>query len=884
MNLTDLGTFTDPGFGDGFTVAASIDWGDKSSATGSVNITTVREPTVATSGTIGGGSHAYNADGEYTVTVTVTDSDGGTDTESFEVYYRAPAAPTNVQATKPSVASNTTVDLSWQESSSDQTGFEIEKKSTDDTDFEFAGWAAANATSYSVTGLTAGTSYSFEVVAYNDVGPASSSPTASLTTNRNAPQAPTNLLADSVTSSTVHLTWTEDPSSEQAGFTVEESTDGMHFSDAVTIAGATSTSVTVNNLSPNTIYYFRVRAEGDGGVADSADSNVTEAETAPAAPAAPTDVTAIAEPGPPSDVRLVWNVMPALTVQPSGATLIQTDGGTGVTIADNSGTLPQVIAYAASTVGDDYTLSGDITFSTNSELGLLCRADAQAGTGYVLSFDPTTSEFKLVKLISATESENLACDTFSDTTIPTAASINQDISQGNPFEFTFEANGNALTGQLYDSQGILLDTIKAIDSSGSCYLSGSVGTWAAKKSGAIDGTWSSLHLSPSPLAATPMPTLAAWTSGDGDGGANMTFTQSPDGSQLYVEDGTPPSEVVGYADSGVGNDYFLSGNITFTDTTEATSPTTELGFVFRADVLGEDGYVLSLDPTTSTFKLALQTSTVSESGVTHNTDPLHSDVLLNSSSQRLVITPGETFKITLEVNGSSIEGKLYDAGNNLLDIIDFTDSTYSSGFIGTWALNHGGATEGTWSNMEIAVPAAGPDGYRIEQSSDGGQTFTEVATCSTPDVTVSNLAPDTQYCFQVVAYNSGGDSGVSNTATVTTTAATSVPADPTGLLASAVSSTEISLTWQDHSNNEAGFQIYQSLDGTSQGTLIATTLPNCTSWTVSGLSEDTYYYFRVYAYNNLGPSVHYTRSQHMHPRRFYASSSDSRHSIAGYGG
>jgi hypothetical protein len=63
--------------------------------------------------------------------------------------------------------------------------------------------------------------------------------------------------------------------------------------------------------------------------------------------------------------------------------------------------------------------------------------------------------------------------------------------------------------------------------------------------------------------------------------------------------------------------------------------------------------------------------------------------------------------------------------------------------------------------MHLAALGTGPDGYRIEQSTDG-EVFTEVATAWGPDFTVGNLAPHTEYSFRVRAFNGAGDSEYSN--------------------------------------------------------------------------------------------------------------------------
>ncbi len=85
LALTDIGTFTDPGFGATEVSDYWIDWGDGTAIdTGTPTIDTIGEPGTPTAGSFDG-SHVYSDDGVYTVTVTVADKDGGTDTGTFVV-------------------------------------------------------------------------------------------------------------------------------------------------------------------------------------------------------------------------------------------------------------------------------------------------------------------------------------------------------------------------------------------------------------------------------------------------------------------------------------------------------------------------------------------------------------------------------------------------------------------------------------------------------------------------------------------------------------------------------------------------------------------------------------------------------------------------------
>jgi hypothetical protein len=87
--------------------------------------------------------------------------------------------------------------------------------------------------------------------------------------------------------------------------------------------------------------------------------------------------------------------------------------------------------------------------------------------------------------------------------------------------------------------------------------------------------------------------------------------------------------------------------------------------------------------------------------------------------------------------------------------------------------------------------------------------------------------------------------------TISATAPT-VPAAPSGLAVSAASSSQLNLTWTDVAS-ETSYKIQRSIDGVSF-TQIATTSAGVTSYSNTGLTASTKYYYRVIASNSVGDS------------------------------
>jgi hypothetical protein len=146
-------------------------------------------------------------------------------------------------------------------------------------------------------------------------------------------------------------------------------------------------------------------------------------------------------------------------------------------------------------------------------------------------------------------------------------------------------------------------------------------------------------------------------------------------------------------------------------------------------------------------------------------------------------------------------------------------------------------------------------GFSIERSPDGNTNWIEIKTVGADTITFQNmsLSSSTIYYYRVRAFNAQGNSNYSNIASATTFSDIPVPGAPTFLAADAESSSQITISWTDNSNNEEGFLIERSPDGLNWAE-IGNVGTNIYNYQNTGLSPSTTYYYRVRAYNAGGES------------------------------
>jgi hypothetical protein len=197
----------------------------------------------------------------------------------------APTAPANLTA----LPGSSTAGLNWvpvNNGGSPVTGYSIELFTAAAPRWTTIG--AAPSTSFTLTGLTSGTTYLVRVRAVSALGVSNPSSTVSFTTSAGVPDVPTVLTSSAVTSSSATLSWKPVSSTSPTtpvAYVVTYGIEGGTFYKAA----STTPSITLTPLSAGSKYIFSVHSQV--GEVVSAESTVSTFTTLSTAPGMPSSVT-----------------------------------------------------------------------------------------------------------------------------------------------------------------------------------------------------------------------------------------------------------------------------------------------------------------------------------------------------------------------------------------------------------------------------------------------------------------------------------------------------------------------------------------------------------------------------------------------------------------
>ncbi len=711
--------------------------------------------------------------------------------------------------------STTAINLAWIDNSASETGYQIESSLTSGSGFSTITTTAANATSYSVAGLASGTTYYFRVKSINATVSSIYSSEGSATTPLTAPTA---LSVITTTNSSIAVSWT-DNSTNETGFEVERSlTSGSGFALIATL-GVNNVSYSDAGLPEGSKYYYRVRAIA-AGIPSSGYSNEANSTTLLNPPSS---FTATA--GSTTVINLVWIDNSASETGYQVESSITS--GSGFSVITTTAANASSYAVTGLTAGTTYYFR---IKAVNSTLSSNYSAEANATTLVPLAV-PTS----VVATAVSTTGINLTWN--DNTSDETGFQIEQSLTSGSGFSIINTTAANSIS---YSVTSLSANTkyyfrIKAINANNSSPYSAEVNATTG------------LLTAPSALTATAVSTTSislTWTD-NSTNETGFTIERSLTSGTGFAVVVTTAANVVSYSNTGLtaGTKYYyrikaVNGSGTSVYTTEATATamlstptslvassasTTGINLTWLDNSANETGYQIEQSLTTATGFSVINTTTA------------------NAASYSVTgLTPGTKYFFRIKAvnaTGTSAYSAEANAVAQLMAPTNLIATTVSTGSISlAWTDNSSNET-----------------GFSIERSLSSGSGFAVVATTTANAVAYTNtgLTAGILYYYRVKAVNSGGISAYTSEANATTLLTT-----PNALVATSVSTTGINLTWADNSTNETGYQIEQSLTTGTGFSVINTTGPNATSYSVTGLTPGTRYFFRLKAINATSASAY----------------------------
>ena len=377
---------------------------------------------------------------------------------------------------------------------------------------------------------------------------------------------------------------------------------------------------------------------------------------------------------------------------------------------------------------------------------------------------------------------------------------------------------------------------------------------------------------PTGLAATASGTTAidlSWSAPASTGGSAITgykIEVSPDGTSgwtdqvadtsstatTYAHTGLTPGTTRHYRVSAINANGTGTASNVDSSTTGTTVPGAPTGLAATAS--GTTAINLSWSAPASTGGSAITgyKIEVSPGGTSGWTDQVADTSSTATTYAHTGLTPGDTrhYRVSaINANGTGTASNVDSAT---------TDATVPGAPTGLTAMASGTtAIDLSWS-APASTGGSAITGYKIESSSDGGSSWSDlVANTSNTTTTYARtgLTPGTTRHFRVSAINANGTGLPSNVDSATTDA--TAPGAPTGLTATASETTAIDLSWSAPASTGGsaitGYKIEVSPDGTSGWTdQVADTNSTATTYAHTGLTAGTTRHYRVSAINTQG--------------------------------
>ena len=211
--------------------------------------------------------------GPVSITLTVTDGIYVVP-QNFVIQVGQLLTPADLSANGISVSA---IALAWTDNNADETAYVLERRASSNAVWTILATLPAGSTSYTDTGLASGQAYSYRISASNQDGFSAPSAPVSATT-LSIPGAPWQLTAVAAATNRIQLAWT-DTASNESGFELQRKSGLVGSWSVVASLSANTQAYADTGLAANTLYIYRLRATNAAGA--SAFSGEASASTPP---------------------------------------------------------------------------------------------------------------------------------------------------------------------------------------------------------------------------------------------------------------------------------------------------------------------------------------------------------------------------------------------------------------------------------------------------------------------------------------------------------------------------------------------------------------------------------------------------------------------------
>ncbi len=737
----------------------------------------------------------------------------------------APAAPTNL-ATSVTTTTNSSFNPTWT-ASPGATKYFLDVSTVNN----FASFVGTynnldigSVTSYSVnSGLAANTLYYYKLRASNTNGTSPDSNIGSVTT---APPPPTVMAGSSVTDASFTANWSTSTAATKYFLDVSTVNNFSTFVNGYNnLDVGNVTSYAVNpvspNLSANSVYYVRVRANNVNGTSVSSGNGTVT--TAPAIPAT----------SPASNISQTSFV--ANWTLSTAATGYFIDVAT--TSSFTAGTF--VTGYSNLSLGN----VNNLTVNTNLSCGLTyyyrvraTNANGTSGSSSVISLilvpcDPTSSNASSIgqtnftaNWVAATGANNYYMDVSTSNTFSPLVTGYSNISVGNVTSYV--VNTNLATGTTYYYR------VRASNGSGTTFSSGTI---------------SLTTVPPNPVATSATsPTQTTFTANWNTSLSATSYrldvsTDNTFASGVVVSDLTVAGLTSNVTGLTPGTTYHYRVRAVNGSGTSGNSNTTSITIV-PPNPVSTNGSAPTASSFTANWNAALGATSYSLDYSTNSN--LSSPITINNISVTNASIAGLSANTTYyyQVRASNSSGTSSNSNISsqltltLAPVANAASAISPSGFTANWATT------------------TGANSYRLDVASDNSFTtpvsgFSDL-TVNTTSSGVTGLTAGNTYYYRVRAVNAAGPSANSNTISQITISPAPVAIDPTFITTSSFTA-----NWQA-ANGAASYRLDVSPDNFSTFVTGFNDLSvTFTSTSVTGLSEGITYQYRVRAVNVGGTSA-----------------------------